>query len=67
MSEDLEDDLRAAVAAYNDGTASLRAARDEAIRKAVAAGMRQNEIVRITGYNRETIRLIVKAGKDMER
>lgn len=67
MNQDLEDALRAAVAAYNDGTTSLRVARDEAIRKAVAAGMRQNEIVRITGYNRETIRLIVKAGKDAEQ
>lgn len=64
MSEDLEDELRAAVTAYNDGTASLRAGRDGAIRKAAAAGMRQAEIVRITGYTRETIRLIVKAGED---
>lgn len=65
MSQDLEDELRAAVTAYNDGTARLRAARDEAIRKA-ATGMRQTDIVRITGYNRETIRLIVKAGKESD-
>lgn len=62
MSDESEDELRAAVTAYDDGTKQLRADRDAAIRKA-AKTMKQVDIVRVTGYNRETIRQIVKAGE----
>lgn len=61
-TNDLEGNLRSVIDAYNEKTKELRIARDEAIRRASALGMRQVDIVRITGYNRETIRQIVKAG-----
>lgn len=63
MPDNPEDELRAAVTAYDERTKQLRAARDTAIRNA-ATRMKQVDIVRVTGYNRETIRQIVKAGKD---
>jgi hypothetical protein len=59
VSRELEDELAAVVTAYDEGTAQLRAIRDEAIRAAVAKGLRQVDVARVTGYNRETIRQIV--------
>lgn len=63
VSESPEDSLRAAVTAYDEGIKQLRTDRDAAIRSA-AKTMRQVDIVRVTGYNRETIRQIVKAGEE---
>lgn len=65
-NEALEDGLRSAIDAYKEKVKESRIARDDAIRRASALGMRQVDIVRVTGYNRETIRQIVKAGKDKE-
>lgn len=58
-----EDELRAIVAAYDEAGAQLHAAneerlrvRDEGLRKAKAEGMKQVQIVKITGYSKETVR-----------
>lgn len=51
-----EEELLEAVAEYKTAPARALEARDEAIRKAADAGLKQIDIVRVTGYTRETIR-----------
>ncbi len=64
MDQDkLEVSLRSVINQFDTKTRELRVARDDAIRKAAELGMRQVDIARVTGYTRETIRQIVKAGK----
>lgn len=52
-------DLRNAIAHYEETLDSAKEERDNAIREAKAEGMTQAEIVRATGYTRETIRRIL--------
>ena len=55
--------LAEAAAAYRSALNDLERARitlHAEIREALAAGMRQADIVRITGYTRETIRQIAR-------
>ena len=63
VDNDLEPTLRAAISSYEHKVRELRVARDAIIRHAAELGMRQVDIVNATGYNRETIRQIVKAGE----
>ncbi|WP_166379863.1 hypothetical protein [Catellatospora methionotrophica] len=58
-----EDELRDLIAAYDAAGAQLDAAdaerlrvRDEGLRRARNEGMRQVDIVKITGYSKETVR-----------
>jgi hypothetical protein len=51
-----EQRLCAAIAEYNAAPARALETRDEAIRAAADMGLRQVDIVQITGYSRETIR-----------
>lgn len=55
-----EDDLKAAVQAHDNAIEEARRTRNERIRQAAAEGMRQVDIIKITGYSRETIRRIVQ-------
>ncbi|GAA2644457.1 hypothetical protein GCM10010399_92940 [Dactylosporangium fulvum] len=56
---DSSDPLAIAIAAYNEGLRIAIEERNEAIRAAAAEGMKQADIVRETGYSRETIRQIL--------
>lgn len=51
-----EDALLAVVAEYKAAPERALQARDEGIRQAAEAGLKQVDIVRITGYTRETVR-----------
>jgi DNA invertase Pin-like site-specific DNA recombinase len=56
--------LEKAAQAYAETKAAMDAARDrlaEEIVKAAQAGMRQSEIVKTSGYTRETVRRICRA------
>ncbi|MDG4770695.1 hypothetical protein [Solwaraspora sp. WMMD792] len=55
------DQARQARAAAGDRVAAARGPLAEAIVEAARAGVRQAEIVRITGYNRERVRQICRA------
>lgn len=55
-----ETELRAAVETYRESIRAARDERDSAIRRAHAAGWRQVDIIRATGYSRETVRVILK-------
>lgn len=59
-----EEDLKAVVKTYDDTIEDARRVRDAAITKAAGEGMRQVDIIKATGYSRETIRRITQAGKD---
>jgi hypothetical protein len=59
----VEDDLRAVMDAFEREGVELKAAddarisrRDEGLRAAKAGGMKQVEIIKFTGYSRETVR-----------
>ena len=68
MSADPADRVRTALAAYRRASRSSDVALAElhaAIADAAAGGVRQNELVRITGYTRERIRQITRqAGQE---
>jgi hypothetical protein len=51
-----EAELRNVPARYRADLARALEVRDEALRRAAAAGLKQVDIVRITGYTRETVR-----------
>lgn len=56
--------LEEAAQAYADAKAAVDAARErlgDEIVKAARSGMRQTEIVRISGYTRETVRRLCRA------
>jgi hypothetical protein len=62
-----EDELRAAVAAYDKAGEEIarlevqrRDTRDAEIQRAFDEGMRQVDIIRVTGYSRETVRQALK-------
>lgn len=60
-------DLERATRAYHRALAAVDKRRDElaeAIATSAEAGIRQVEIVRITGYTREHVRRIVNAAKE---
>lgn len=56
MPAGLEEELRAVVAEYEAALPRALEARDEGIRRIAAKGLRQVDIIRITGYSRETVR-----------
>ena len=61
--DEVRERLAAATRARQDAEAQVEHARADlydAIADALAAGIRQSEIVRITGYTRERIRQIMK-------
>lgn len=49
-----------AVAEYSAAPAIALARRDERLRKAAAMGLRQVDIIKLTGYSRETVRQALK-------
>jgi phosphoheptose isomerase len=52
-----EAEIQAAVAEYDAAPAVALARRDERIRKAAkVAGLKQIEVIKLTGYSRETVR-----------
>ncbi|WP_033338901.1 hypothetical protein [Catenuloplanes japonicus] len=62
-----EDELRAVVAAYDQAGEHIarletqrRDTRDAEIQRAADEGMRQVDIIRVTGYSRETVRQALK-------
>jgi len=57
-----QEDARELVATARAEVERTRAALAEAIVRAGRAGMRQKDIVAVTGYNRERVRQILRAG-----
>lgn len=53
---DAEQRLRDAVAEFQAAPARALEARDAVIREVAESGLRQVDIIRITGYSRETVR-----------
>ncbi len=51
-----EDELRAVIAEYEAALPRALKARDEGIRRVAEKGLKQVDIIRITGYSRETVR-----------
>ena len=45
---------------YRQAPAKALAARDEGLREVAAMGLRQVDIIRLTGYSRETVRQALK-------
>lgn len=61
------EDLAALIAAHRAAQDAFRRAtetRDAGIRRAHAGGMGVVEIARVTGYTRETIRKVLRAGEE---
>lgn len=56
-----EEDLKAAVKAYNDAVEAARQTRDQAIAQAAREHMRPSVIERATEYSREHVRRILRA------
>lgn len=54
-----EDDIRRVVADYEQDKATATARRDQRLRNLHAAGLAQADIIRGTGYSRETVRQIL--------
>jgi len=60
QNDDMDaNDLRKAIATYEETLDSAKEDRDNAIRQAKEEGLTQAEIVRATGYTRETIRRVL--------
>lgn len=59
-----EADLKAAVTTCDNAIDEARRTRDAAIVQALSDGMKQADVVRATGLNRETIRRIARAAED---
>lgn len=51
-----QEELRAVIAEYEAALPRALEARDEGIRRVAAKGLKQVDIIRITGYSRETVR-----------
>jgi hypothetical protein len=58
--EAAEAELRAIVAEYEAAPEKALQARDAGIRSVAEKGLRQVDIIRITGYSRETVRQALK-------
>jgi len=55
-----EEELRAVIAEYEAALPRLLEARDEAIRRIAAErNLKQIDVIRITGYSRETVRQVL--------
>lgn len=59
-----DEQIRAIVTDYDRECAAAMAKRDQRIRAALASGRRQVDIIKATGYSRETIRRITSAAAD---
>lgn len=55
-----EAEVLRALAEYEAAPAAALARRDERLRKAAEMGLRQVDIMRLTGYSRETVRQALK-------
>ncbi|GAB3798168.1 hypothetical protein [Micromonospora zhanjiangensis] len=61
-AQDAISDAESALAAAKGSLPEARQRLHQAIVAAASAGMRQREIVEVTGYNRESVRRILRAG-----